>query len=471
MPDQETQILVDWVTMGIPWPSDLEMTADPVQTDEFPLLQRKKDHWAWHPIQSPPVPDVDNERWPLDPVDHFILSRLEDAELPPAAETDRATLLRRLSFDLIGLPPSIAETRDFVDDPRDDNQAIAAVVEPLLASPHFGERWGRHWLDLVRYAETLGHEFDYPLHHAWRYRDYVIRAFNQDVPYNEFLREHIAGDLMDNPRTHPVDQFNESIIGTGFWSLHEARHSPVDVVHDQAIRLDNQIDVFSRAFLGLTVACARCHDHKFDAIAADDYYALAGFLKSSRRTTAWLDPGRHIEQRRRRLQQLSERSRVILSELRNRDQTAIRELAEDDRTGKLSPEVGADLSHPLSLAARLLHVTDSKSEKVARQWAAELRQAQKTPQESTLFAQFTNGVPGDWTASGPAFATFTRSTPLVPGDVPHPVAATGVSSADLSTALTGSLASASFEIAHPEILIRIAGVNRIVGGHSRATCD
>ena len=206
-----------------------------------------------------------------------------------------------------------------MSDPDDDAAAIARVVDRLLASPHFGETWARHWLDLVRYADTLGHEFDYPLPYAWRYRDYVIRAFNNDIPWNEFIREHIAGDLMDSPRRHPVEHYNESVIGTGFWFLHEAKHAPVDVQLDEVVRLDNQVDVFSRAFLGLTVACARCHDHKFDAVSTSDYYALTGILVSSRRCTAWLDPGREIEQRVAVLERLSRAAETRLTELREAD--------------------------------------------------------------------------------------------------------------------------------------------------------
>ena len=155
-------------------------------------------------------------------------------------------------------------------------------MDRLLASPHFGERWARHWLDLVRYAESLGHEFDYPNFNAWRYRDYVIRAFNTDVPYNQFVVEQIAGDLLESPRRHPVEGFNESVIGTGFFWLGQRAHSPVDVRLEQAEVIDNQIDVTAKSLLGLTVACARCHDHKFDAISTRDYYSLFGVLAGSR---------------------------------------------------------------------------------------------------------------------------------------------------------------------------------------------
>ncbi len=160
-------------------------------------------------------------------------------------------------------------------------KAIERTVDDLLNSPHFGERWGRHWLDLVRYAESRGHEFDNDARNAFQYRDYVIRAFNADVPYNQFVIEHLAGDLLENPRLNPDTGYNESILGTGFWFLGEWVHSPVDIRKDEADRFDNMIDVMSKAFLGVTVSCARCHDHKFDAISTADYYSLSGFLQSS----------------------------------------------------------------------------------------------------------------------------------------------------------------------------------------------
>ena len=160
----------------------------------------------------------------------------------------------------------------------------------LLASPHFGERWARHWMDLARFSETYGHEFDYPIANAWRYRDYLIRAFNADVPYDQFVTEQVAGDLLPSPRLNAADGTNESILGTAFWCFGEQLHAPVDLQQYQADGIDNQIDVFGKTFLGLTINCARCHDHKFDPIAQNDYYSLFGILESSRRQDAMLDP-------------------------------------------------------------------------------------------------------------------------------------------------------------------------------------
>ncbi|MFM7740971.1 MAG: DUF1549 domain-containing protein, partial [Planctomycetota bacterium] len=158
---------------------------------------------------------------------------------------------------LHGLPPAPADVDAFVNDTSAN--AYEKLVDRLLASPAFGERWGRHWLDVARYGESTGSSRNLPMPHAWRYRDYVIRAINDDLPYDQFVREHIAGDLIRNPRRHPVSGINESIIATGFWFLCEDKHAPVDVKAEEAVRVDNQVDVFGKTFLGLTIACARCH--------------------------------------------------------------------------------------------------------------------------------------------------------------------------------------------------------------------
>jgi cytochrome c553 len=242
-------------------------------------------HWSWEPVKQADVPAVRDGTWPLGTLDRFVLAELERAGIEPAARADHDTLVRRWSFALTGLPPMAIEGLDAAATPE-------AAVDLLLASPHFGERFGRHWLDLVRYAETYGHEFDYPIPHAWRYRDYVIRAFNANVPYDRFVLEHLAGDALDEPRMDPEWHADVSAIGTGFWLLAQGTHAPVDVATDEAERIANQVDVMTRTFLGATVACARCHDHKFDPIAQRDYYALSGSLKSSARTSAWLDDGR-----------------------------------------------------------------------------------------------------------------------------------------------------------------------------------
>jgi hypothetical protein len=306
---EEIAILTKWVSLGAPWPDESVVKAHDGKSFD---LEARKQHWSFQPIVATPPPSVSNSEWPRSSIDRFILAKLEANGLQPADDADKRTLLRRAYFDLVGLPP----TRDDLDRFLSDSSpgAFEKIIDELLASPHFGERWGRHWLDLVRYAETLGHEFDYPLPHAWRYRDYVVRAFNDDVPYDDFVREQIAGDLLPHPRTNAAEGFDESIIGTGFWHLHEDVHAPVDVRYSEATRFENQIDVFGKTFLGLTVACARCHDHKFDPITAADYYALAGFLKSSRRQDAALDPHDEITKTAARLAELRDAIEAMQSQ-------------------------------------------------------------------------------------------------------------------------------------------------------------
>lgn len=272
------EVLEQWVEMGAPWPAEAAKSTHENRPG-FDLYKRKGEHWAWQPIQDPVVPEVADTAWPKDDLDHFVLARLEEKKLRPAVDADRSALLRRLYFDLIGLPPTAEQAADFLRDPSP--LATERLVDELLDSPHFGERWGRHWLDLVRYAESRGHEFDNDSTNAFQYRDYVIRALNADVPYDQLVREHIAGDLLDEPRLDPEHRFNESVLGTGFWFLGEWVHSPVDIRKDETDRFDNMIDVMSKTFLGVTVSCARCHDHKFDAISTADYYSLSGFLQSS----------------------------------------------------------------------------------------------------------------------------------------------------------------------------------------------
>jgi Protein of unknown function (DUF1553)/Protein of unknown function (DUF1549)/Planctomycete cytochrome C len=280
LPANEIAVLTRWVEMGLPWPKEAASKAGAVKP--FDLAARTSEHWCWQPVKNLAPPDIRETDWPATDTDRFILAKLESKGLKPAPPADKRTLVRRVYFDLIGLPPSPEEVEQFVQDLRP--QALQELVDRLLGSVHFGERWGRHWLDLTRYAETRGHEFEPVIPNAWQFRDYVIRALNADVSFDRFLTEQIAGDLIEprwrstaNPQSLPI---NESLIGTGFWFLGEEVHSPVDIRKDETDRMDNRLDVMSKTFLGLTVACARCHDHKFDAISQKDYYALAGFAIS-----------------------------------------------------------------------------------------------------------------------------------------------------------------------------------------------
>ena len=213
-------------------------------------------------------------------IDALLQERISAAGITPAQASSQSGLLRRASYVLTGLPPSPDAVRAFEQD--ESPGAYERAVDRLLASDAYGERWARHWMDLMRYAESKGHEFDFTIQGAWEYRDYLIRAFNEDVPYDQLILEHLAGDVLESPRLHPEDGFNESAIGTAYFALGEGKHSPVDTRIDEADRIDNIIDVTTKTFQGLTVACSRCHDHKFDPIPTRDYYSMYGIIESAR---------------------------------------------------------------------------------------------------------------------------------------------------------------------------------------------
>jgi len=233
-------------------------------------------HWALQKPVAPAAPAVTDTDWPRTDIDRFLLAAMEEAGVKPVADAGREALLRRLSFDLVGLPPTPAEIEAFLADTAPD--AVERLVDRLLASPRFGERWARHWLDVARYADSSGKETNVPYPHAWRYRDWVIDAFNADMPYDQFLKAQLAGDLLEH--AGPADQA-QNIIATGFLALGPKALNTRDRRQFQMDLVDEQIDVMSQAMLGLTLACARCHDHKFDPVTQRDYYALAGIFMSS----------------------------------------------------------------------------------------------------------------------------------------------------------------------------------------------
>jgi mono/diheme cytochrome c family protein len=275
--DTQVADLETWVRLGAPWPEDTSPkgpTAAAAGGYDWAALRAS--HWAFRPMLKSEPPPVRETRWARSPLDRFILARLEAAGLRPAPPAERRLLLRRAYLDLTGLPPAPEEVDAFVQDP--DPDAFARVVDRLLASPRYGERWARHWLDVARYSDGLGGFLDAePLPEAWRYRDWVVDALNRDVPYNEFVRAQIAGDLESNDPSAGV--------ATGFFAVGPTYISdggdPEAQAQARAETLADRVDTFSRAFLGLTVACARCHDHKFDPITARDYYALAGIFNNT----------------------------------------------------------------------------------------------------------------------------------------------------------------------------------------------
>jgi len=238
-------------------------------------IEKGRAFWSFQPVKEPAIPSLKDKAWPKNPIDHFILAKLEEKNIRPAPAADKRTLLRRTTFDLTGLPPTPADIDAFLAD--NSPQAFEKVLDRLLASKHYGEAWGRHWLDIARYADTAGESADYPIPQAYLYRNYVIDSFNRDKPYDQFIREQIAGDLM--PAATDAEK-HEKTIATGFVAL--SRRFSVDPDHAHHLTIEDTIDTMGRAVLGLTLSCARCHDHKFDPIPTLDYYSLFGIFNSTR---------------------------------------------------------------------------------------------------------------------------------------------------------------------------------------------
>lgn len=358
--------------------------------------------WAFRAMDDGAAPTVRDASWPRSEIDRFVLATREAAGLAaPAQDIDPAALLRRASFDLTGLPPTEADLRAYLSDSSEAN--FEAFVDRALASPAFGERWGRHWLDLARYAETLAHEFDYEIPDAWRYRDYVIDCFNRDLPPARFVAEQLAGDLLE-PRA-ALGLTNAAPLGTAYLFLGPATHAPVDVRLDEADRIAGSIDVVGRSLLGMTLACARCHDHKFDPIPTRDFYALAGALRNTRRVESFLDT--------------------------------------DPRAASLA----ADATSALDAAARVASVSPEAHSLVA----------DATPGSMRLDDASDGGAA--WDQSGQAFAA-SRALLGCSADGSLRLAESGtIDSARLDTQLVGSARSPAFGISKRYLHLRVRGAS------------
>ncbi|QDU60775.1 Planctomycete cytochrome C [Planctomycetes bacterium Pan216] len=275
LPAKEIAALERWIEMGAPWPG-----ADQAARTASHITEDDRAFWSFQPLERPPVPKTGSD-WPRNDIDHFVLERMRERGLSPADESSRLALLRRLFFNLTGLPPTPREVASYMRD--DSPEATAKLIDRLLGSPHYGERWGRHWLDVARYADTQGDVADYPIPWAWKYRNWVYRAIAEDLPIDDFLRWQIAGDLLAHGESDP-DRFRDQHIATGFIAL-SRRFGQFTEGNDHLV-IEDTIDAFGRGMLGLTLRCARCHNHKFDPIPATDYYGLYGMFESTRYPTA-----------------------------------------------------------------------------------------------------------------------------------------------------------------------------------------
>ena len=348
----EIATLVEWVKRGAPDPR--RTTAGEAWEKVY---TRRLGWWSLQPVTRPEVPDVADPAWARSPLDRFILDRLDQAGLAPAPPADPHRLVSRLAFTLTGLPPTPDEMETFLHERRPD--AYERLVDHFLASPHFGERWARHWMDVVHYADSHGYEWDVPAKHAWRYRDYLVRAFNADVPFDRLILEHLAGDLI-SPRIDPGTGANEALIGTMGLRMGERWHGDNAAAEaTSAQNLGDTVDTATKAFLATTVGCARCHDHKLDAISQADYYAFYGTLMSSRwgvRSIDTADPNVGV------IEELQRTKRLIRERLASHWQTShprlLERLLAAAAAAAATPAPAAESAFPESLAAALTWPAD-----------------------------------------------------------------------------------------------------------------
>ena len=472
--DQQIAHLRAWIEMGAPDPRSVEM-QEAVQEEID--IDAGKQFWSFRPVRDAAPPEPRDDTWSRSAIDRFILARMASEGLRPAPVADRRTLLRRITFDLTGLPPTPGEIEAFLADPAPD--AFTRVVERLLSSPHYGERWGRHWLDLVRWAETNGHEFDNNKLDAWRFRDYVIESFNNDLPYDRFLEEQIAGDLLPSRLAADGTHFVNPIASGMHW-LWEVLNSPTDSIKARADQINNQIDVISKATQGLTVACARCHDHKFDPIPTADYYSLFGVLGSTHMSEICIDsPAREGEIRAigREIQGLNREIESLLEPARAHGAKAVAErlLAAAQEIGDEEQSVTAaelayaltEPSHPLYPFAKAAELDAGPSFRTGMdrlrdelaEWntKADRRHPIWNERQDEIYEDFEGGF-GRWKVTGAAFGDSpVRSSPPDFGLAGSAGQAFAGSFAGGSNRFVGTLTTDKFRMPGRYVHVRMAG--------------
>ncbi|MDA1014539.1 MAG: PSD1 and planctomycete cytochrome C domain-containing protein [Planctomycetota bacterium] len=427
---------VTWIEMGAPDPRDHPPNAQQASDQAWDIVLRERSKWwSLQPVADVSPPELNGNDWSKHPIDRFILAELRERRLSPAAEADALTLLRRLSFVITGLPPSTEDVQTFPEHfAKSPEPAFAALVDKLLDSPHFGERISRHWMDVVRYTDTYGYEWDNAAKGSWEYRDYLIRAFNADIGFDHLIREHVAGDLLAKPRIGAESGLVESLIGPMFFHMGEHRHG--DNVRINGVReemIDNKIDAFSKAFLAMTVACARCHDHKLDAVSQRDYYALAGVFMTPRWTSRAIEaPSKHksiideLKQLRSSIgeelrpiwkQQAASFSREVVSAMLGdandarsvqwRKALAVRQPETNPKTAKPNTATPTKLGEVRHVAARLASAkTDADVRKtwgqLAEEWRSEHRRRRESNQRQfqVLAAFERSNLPSGWITDG-----------------------------------------------------------------------
>ena len=457
-----------WIAQGAPDPRDAPPTEEQLAADTNweAIRDRRKGWWSFQPIVRPEIPEVEG----IDhPVDRFIRHRLAQENLSPAPPAEPRALIRRLSFTLVGLPPTPEETAAFLASWEVDSEAATvALVDRLLADPGFGETWARHWMDWTRYADSHGSEGDPVIPHAWRYRDYLIRALNADVPYDQLLREHLAGDLLDRPRVNAELQLNESALGLGHLRMVFHGFAPTDALDERVRFTDDQNNTVTKAFLGLTVSCARCHDHKFDAISQADYYALFGIFTSGLPATIAVDaPG------------VLEKNRDALAKLKPaiREQFAshwLNSLSNDSAHWEKPIDSASPPDHALHLLWKLRQSGDDP-DKVAAEWSKAAREFSERQTKADANRQG-DAIRHRWDLSDPGeLKSWNRYGEGLLDDTPAPagemvisdakndrvvdrILPSGVYSHRLSTRHRGVLASAPFDLdGEYDLYLNVAG--------------
>jgi cytochrome c553 len=436
--DSEIAAIEQWIAQGAQWPATAAPAPSKVQQR---YLELAREHWAFQPVRKPPVPAGPETH----PVDRFIRAELARKALTPAGTADPRTIVRRLSYVLTGLPATHAESAAFAADPSP--RAYQLLVDRLLQSPRFGEHWARHWLDVVRFGETRGYEWNYEITGAWRYRDYLIRAFNSDVPYDQLVREHIAGDLLEHPRLDGAGKINESLTATAFFRLGEAGHDNCIQFREIATDVvDNQIDTLTKSFQGLTASCARCHDHKLDPIPRRDYHSFYAILNRSRQVTHITDTPQVTSGPAATLRALKAQIRGELAGIWRRDVARM-----EERMQQFTPPAKAEMEDP---AYPLIAVRDGKElAALAGAYSAETAaRAEFNGRHFTPFEGWQPAGPGVEGAQAGGFAISPEGGQAVSGIYPA-----GTYTHLTSSRLAGALRSPYLPKTHKYLSVRAMG--------------
>ncbi len=435
------------------------------------IFAERKQWWSLQPIRPVVPPAGDDPEWSASAVDRFLRAGMKAEGMTPSPKADAPTLIRRATLVLTGLPPSPSEVEAFVAESKNDaGGAYRALVDRLLASPRFGERFARHWLDVVHFTETHGNEWNYDVAYAWRYRDYVIRAFNDDVPYDQFVREHIAGDLIAQPRWNSAGHFNESAMGTAFYHFGEVNHDSCAQFGAIGYEIaDTQLDTLTKTFQATTVACARCHDHKLDAVSTKDYHALLGILRSTRSVQRALDGP---EVNRDAMGTLRGLKKELRSELAGvwRARTAALDVAKLQALAAAAGDKAPDISSPLHawfVACRADTTDGNNVEATWRKLAADhareaAERAEFNRTKFTTLADFREGIAEGWRADGMGLRD--GCTPsgdfTVTHEGPNAIKAilpAGVFTFALSDKLNGALRSPTLSRTHGKVSFEVVG--------------